>query len=54
MASTIEQHKVVIVTGGGSGISFALAKMLLGKGYNVSIFDLEVGAAKALIEKRHQ
>jgi NAD(P)-dependent dehydrogenase (short-subunit alcohol dehydrogenase family) len=51
MVSTTEQRKVAIVTGGGSGISLALVKLLLNKGYNVSIFDLNIGAAKELVEE---
>ena len=48
-----QQRKVANVTGGGSGISLVVVKMLLAKAYDVSILDLNVGAASELVNKSH-
>lgn len=48
-----QQRKVAVVTGGGSGISLVVVKMLLAKAYDVSILDLNIGAANELISSSH-
>jgi NAD(P)-dependent dehydrogenase (short-subunit alcohol dehydrogenase family) len=47
MAGT-RKDKVMLVTGGASGIGAAIAKLAVSKGYSVAIGDIDLPAAKAL------
>lgn len=53
MGISTNPRNVAVVTGGGSGISLSLVKMLLDRAYDVSIFDLQVGAASELMANPH-